>query len=445
MTSSRRAIGIVRVSHVGDRDGDSFASPGEQRDRLNSACERDGLELVHVVEELDVSGGTPLERRHGLRQAIEAVEAGEAEVIVAAYFDRLVRSLRVQAEVVERVEAKGGQVLALDVGQVTNGTAGQWLSGTMLGAVSEYHRRSTGDRVKGAHIRAVERGAWPGRVPPGYLRLRDDGVLEPDPATAPIVAEAFRMRAAGSSIQDVRAYLAAHGIERSHHGVQRLLASKVVLGHIYFGDHVKLDAHPAIVGADVWRCVQEASAPRGRQAKSERLLARLGVLRCGTCGSRMVVTSSNGGAYPVYRCSPTGDCDRRVSIGAGIVEGLVVDAVKAALADSEGRASAEQGARQAAAELERAQAELDALIDMLDPLEPKARERLATATQNRDQAREQVDRLGGHRVAVTLNAVDDWDRLSLDARRALIRAVVDRAEIAPGRGADRVTVHLVGE
>src|SRR4051812_7979126 len=104
---SRRAIGVVRVSHVGGREGDSFASPGEQRDRIKAICERDGLTLLRVIEELDVSGGTPLEERHGLREAIEAVEAGEADVIVAAYFDRLVRSLRVQGELVTRVEKAG--------------------------------------------------------------------------------------------------------------------------------------------------------------------------------------------------------------------------------------------------------------------------------------------------------------------------------------------------
>ena len=71
-------------------------------------------------------------------------------MIVAAYFDRLMRSLRVQDELVSRVEAAGGQVLALDVGAVTNGSAGQWLSGTMLGAVSEYQRRTTAERTREA-------------------------------------------------------------------------------------------------------------------------------------------------------------------------------------------------------------------------------------------------------------------------------------------------------
>jgi hypothetical protein len=46
----------------------------------------------------------------------------------------------VQDELVTRVESAGGQVLAIDVGRVTNGSAGQWLSGTMLDAVAEYIR-----------------------------------------------------------------------------------------------------------------------------------------------------------------------------------------------------------------------------------------------------------------------------------------------------------------
>src|SRR3954447_23559634 len=114
----RRAIGLVRVSQVNGREGESFASPGERQDRIVAACARDGLELVETVDELDVSGGKPLEDRAGLRGAVEAVEVGRADVIVAAYFDRLVRSLRVQDDLVSRVEKAGGQVLALDVGRV---------------------------------------------------------------------------------------------------------------------------------------------------------------------------------------------------------------------------------------------------------------------------------------------------------------------------------------
>jgi len=122
-------VGIVRVSRTGGREGERFVSPAEQRERIEAACERDGLELVAVHEELDVSGGTALAQRPGLSAAVAAIEGGTADVVAAAYFDRLFRSLSTQAEVIDRVERAGGQVIAVDVGQVTNGSAGQWLSG----------------------------------------------------------------------------------------------------------------------------------------------------------------------------------------------------------------------------------------------------------------------------------------------------------------------------
>src|SRR6202011_459614 len=101
---------------------------------------------------------------------------------------------------------------AVDVGRVTGDTAGQWLSGTMMGAVSEYYRRSIRERSGDAERRAIERGVPPwADVTPGYRR-RADRSFEPDPTTAPAVHRAFEMRARGQRIADVRAYLADHGI-----------------------------------------------------------------------------------------------------------------------------------------------------------------------------------------------------------------------------------------
>ena len=221
-----------------------------------------------------------------------------------------------------------------------------------------------------------------------------------------------------------------------------------MLGEIHFGKLTpNLHAHTAIVDADLWRRVQRVKVSRGRRAKSERLLARLGVLRCGTCGARMVVGTAHNGEYALYRCPPTGDCTRRVTISADLVEGLVVDRVRAALADVEGRASVEDNAHAAELALERAQAALDSAIRTFDGLgdETATRERLAELSAARDHTQEEVDHLGSNLSVVTINAAEDWDRLSLDARRALIRAVVAEVRIAPGRGADRITVELVGE
>jgi site-specific DNA recombinase len=445
MTKQRRAIGIIRKSK-----GHEGASPVQQRESIERECKRLGLKLVEVHEELEVKGGTPLAKRKGLLAAIEAVEGGKADVVLAAYFDRLMRSLTVQAELVSRVEAAGGEVLAVDIGQVTRKDASKKLSGNLLGAVAEYHADMTRERAGDAQRRAVERGVvpWP-NIPAGYRR-GDDGVLLPHAAEATAIATMFELRADGATVKDCRAHLVDHGIKRTWACVQAMLKSRVYRGEINFGELVNLTAHPAIIDADVWARAQRTEI-RGPRPKSERLLARLGVLRCASCGGRLTVASQTkrgrgGQTYHFYCCRPTSDCDARVAISATMVEEVVVKHVREALADVEGRASAEDGARKAEQELAGAQQALDAAVrafDVLGDVE-SARERLRELRAAVDDAQARVDQLGDDDGVLIIGADRDWDRLTLDEQRALIRAVVSEVTVGPGRGAERITITLAG-
>jgi DNA invertase Pin-like site-specific DNA recombinase len=204
MSTTRRAIGIIRVSDAGGRKGESFTSPKTQRQSIEQECEREGLTLLDCFEEIDVSGGKALEDRPRLLEAVRMVEAGEADVIVAAYFDRLVRSLKTQTELLERVEAAGGKVRAVDAGDISAGTSGEWLDSTMRGMMAEYQRRQVIERVRPAMERMIARGVSAGAsVPAGYLRPRaEDGSPLPfviDAETAPVIRQVFEARAAGAS------------------------------------------------------------------------------------------------------------------------------------------------------------------------------------------------------------------------------------------------------
>jgi site-specific DNA recombinase len=446
-TIERRAIGIIRVSRVKRRQGEDFQSPDEQRERIEAECERRGLRLLRTADEMDVSGGTPLADRAGLREAVEAIEAKQADCIVGGYFDRIFRDLEVQREVVKRVERAGGYVLAVGFGKVTEQTAPEWLNGTMQGAFSEYQRRQTKERIPEAHRRAVERGVVPyPNTPPGYERVTDERGknprLIPYPVEAPVVAQAFQLRAAGKSIKEVRAFLKENGIDRSYHGVQSLLRSRVVLGEVHFGDLVNPNAHEPIVDAATWRNVQKMVVSRGRQAKSERLLARLGVLRCGSCGALMQV-GNTGGPYPIYRCSPISDCSQRMAITAIIAEQVLTDRVRAALADVQGRASVETHVQDAENRLQRTQEALSSAIKAFDGwTEPEATAKLAELRTERDEAEAHLRQLGNTTPAVTIDGAADWEKLAVDERRALIRATVERAVINQGRGPGRVAVEL---
>ena len=431
------------MSRVGGREGDHFVSPSEQAQRIRDACKRDGLKLIgDPLQEMDVSGGAQLEQRPALGAALQMIENGDAEVVVAAYFDRLVRGLSRQAEILERVEKAGGSVLTVDVGEVRTDTAATWLSSTMIGAVAEYQRRSTGERTREGKRRAVAMGVPPfPNIPPG-LRRKADGTIEPDPKEKKIVAKAFQLRADGSTVMDVRDYLGRHGIERSFHGVTSLLANPIYLGELHFGELVNENSHTAIVDKKLWQRVQRTRSTRGRPPKSDRLLARLGVLRCGTCGSRMVVGTANHGGYHLYRCPPIGDCPQRVTISADLIETAVVDEVQRLLEGISERASVKKDVQTADRELERAERELNAAFRAFDGFDdvPAARERLLQLRDAHNEARDRADELRAAVAPAIKISARDWSKLSLSEQRALIVAVIDEVTVIPGRGPDRIAI-----
>ncbi|HET6869416.1 MAG TPA: recombinase family protein, partial [Solirubrobacteraceae bacterium] len=146
-----RDVVVVRVSEQGDREDEHFHSPEVQIDAAKRWAKKQGDRIVaEPFREIDVSGKLPLSKRPGLVAAIELIEAGQADQLVVAYFDRLVRSLKVQLEVIERVEKAGGEIFALDHGKLTNGTAATRLSTNMMGAVFQYFAEVTGEKVTAA-------------------------------------------------------------------------------------------------------------------------------------------------------------------------------------------------------------------------------------------------------------------------------------------------------
>jgi hypothetical protein len=319
------------------------------------------------------------------------------------------------------------------------------MSNNMLGAAFQYYAEVTGEKVKAAHERVVARGVLPNsRISPGYVR-GEDGVLVVERAKARVVVQAFKRRDRGASLVEIQAWLAEHGIERSISGVASMLRSRMYLGEIHFGELHKLNAHePIIRDRALFERVQRRTVSRGRQAKSERLLARLGVLRCGTCASRMVINSDSGS----YRCGDTSAnrCRRRAAVKADRVEAIVLDAVRAhsATAEVHGPASRKRQIRAADEAIERANADLDNTIRQLGELgllgRPASQETLAKLTTALDDAHAVRARLGegGERNVIRPDDIDELHQPAkrLAAWRRLITDTVESVTVAPAMTAD---------
>ena len=103
-----KLVGYVRIGPR-ERD-DERPSLDIQRRGLENAAQAKGWELVRVEE--DVRSGRSL-RRPGLRAALAACRAGEAEGIAVARLDRLTYSLNDLAELVREAVEGGYTIVSL--------------------------------------------------------------------------------------------------------------------------------------------------------------------------------------------------------------------------------------------------------------------------------------------------------------------------------------------
>jgi DNA invertase Pin-like site-specific DNA recombinase len=441
------AIGIVRVSSVAGREGESFISPTDQRKRIENLCEREKLSLSECFEELDTSGGRSLEKRPGLLRAVEAVEAGEAKAIVVAYASRLARSLRVKEQVVTRVEAAGGRVLTVDFGPLGEATASDWLSGTLIMAFAEYQRREAKERFQTAQENAVRIGVYPfPEVPPGYIKAADRRLVV-DPATAPIMVEAFAMRDVGKSFRQIHAYLKSQGIDRQLSSMTKLLSNPLYIGRLEYGEFVNSESHEPIIDAATFKRVKDRIEPAGRQAKSDKLLSRLGILRCSTCGSRMTASSCRSGTYELYRCGKREECEHPVGIGAHIIEPQIEKLTKWALSELEGRKSNDASVKEAEAALAKARAATEAFVQGTEGLDAAViKTRVSELLRAEAEAQQAYNRIADCETSLSrVTTMRNWDDFDLDTKRGLIRAFFEKITVLPANGiigAERIRYKL---
>ena len=159
MGSGDRVIGYTRVST--EEQGVSGAGLAAQRRAIKAECDRRGWQLVRVEE--DVLSGKTL-NRPGLTNALDACRSGEVSGIVVAKLDRLSRSLVDFAGLLVEAQAKGFNLVALDLGVDLSTPAGEFLASVMASA-AQWERRIIGQRTKDALAVRKEQGVKLGRPP----------------------------------------------------------------------------------------------------------------------------------------------------------------------------------------------------------------------------------------------------------------------------------------
>jgi DNA invertase Pin-like site-specific DNA recombinase len=160
--------GIVRVSYVGTRTGETFHADQDQVATIEHyARQRRRHRRRSCHPSCPSAADKPINERPSLRAAIEGVEAGMYDGIVVAYLSRLTRS-RSGGTIWERVEAAGGTIHCAQENLDTSTANGRWIRDMHLAnAVRE--REEHAERHEERRRKTIEAGVWKQRqVPLGY-------------------------------------------------------------------------------------------------------------------------------------------------------------------------------------------------------------------------------------------------------------------------------------
>jgi DNA invertase Pin-like site-specific DNA recombinase len=321
--------GYIRVSQVGEREGESFISPQVQLEQIKGWIKgRGDVQLGEVFKELNESGGR--RDRPDLLRALDRVENGESEGVIVAKIDRFGRRVIDGLRAIKRIEQAGGTFVSVQDGIDLSAPTGKFVM-QVLFSIGEWELERVRVSWDEAARRAVERGVYVAQAPFGYL-LGEDGRLRIDPERAPVVREIFARRADRQSCKEIAAALNAAGVRSARGGefsagtIQRMIANPAYYGEAYHGAHRNPTAHEPLVDEGTWHWCQEKRRPRGRAVPS--LLG--GMVRCATCGYAMTAAEASGpgSRLHAYRCGNRAkDCRRPAYVRGNELDPLVEEFV----------------------------------------------------------------------------------------------------------------------
>jgi len=308
----------VRVSRVGDREGDAYRSPDIQRAHIENWARLNEIEIGRVVTDEDVSGSRPVGER-GLEQLIRRTEEGASAGVMVYRIDRFGRDALEVLLAIKRLTDAKARLVSVSEGLDSSTEVGRLLIGFIVN-LAEYHLSMIRSGWDASARSAVDSGIHiASRAPVGYLRrdqaaptydahgkLIRDGRLVPDPASAAVITEAFTRRVAGDSHGKIVEYLEAalgRGVAKST--VTAMLANRAYLGEARGPgvDNVKKGAHEPLVDEETFARVQVRTGSRQPKTGSVSSQAILGgLITCASCGHKLrVMGSPSGGAS--YVCA----------------------------------------------------------------------------------------------------------------------------------------------
>ena len=307
-------------------------------------AERNGYTIIGTYADRAISGTT--DNRPQFQKMIEDSKRKLFDVVIVWKLDRFARNRYDSARYKNQLKRNGVKLIsATEV--IAPGAEGILLESVLEGYAEYFSEDLKIKVVRGMSLNA-EKCVWNGGVLPIGYTLDLDKHLQPNPDTAPVVLEAFKMYDQGQTVTEILDFLKSKGITTTkgtavNYGtIQRMLNNRRYIGEYTFQDITIPDGIPAIIPQDLFDRVQDRlaknrKAPARAKAVENYLLTTK--LFCGHCGTAMHGESGkarNGSIHRYYKCHAAkkklNGCKKK-AVKKDWIENLVVNETMAMLMD----------------------------------------------------------------------------------------------------------------
>jgi len=374
MNNEKKKIAYERLSRDDEQQGESN-SIKNQKMLLEKYANKNGiLNLEHLTD--DGWSGTRWDRP-AIVKLIDEVDAGNVETVIVKDMSRLGRDHLRVGLLLEKFRERGVRFIAINDGVDTDKGLDDFTP--FRNIINEWVARDTSRKIRAVNEARTKDGKHvTGAIPYGYLRDKSDhGKWIVDEEAAPIVKRIFRSVIDGKSVAQIADTLTADSVlipsahwEKIGAGMRKypnanptkwaaatiiqILKKEEYMGWAVLNKTVKetykskrkqapqenrlifKDAHPQIIGEEVWNIVQRLRATKRRpQTIGGDPNPLTGILYCADCGHKMYhkqgIAGGRNTPHNEYVCSSYRHYSRTCTshfIRVGVIENLILAAIK---------------------------------------------------------------------------------------------------------------------
>ncbi|GAB4050177.1 recombinase family protein [Catellatospora paridis] len=471
MSGNKKAVAYIRVSAVMGRE--EMISPELQMFEIETFAKRNGLDIVHRVEDIDRSGRSFTKRR--IDELIAGIESSQWKYVILWKWSRWGRNLQQSLLYLAITEQAGGVVRAATEDFDPTTSVGRFTRDQML-LIAELQSNQMGDSWKEAHSKR-RRDGLPHTTQKrlGYTYNRETGyIVQEDEAE--LVRDAYKQYVSGKSLVSLAAKWNARGLRTTQNKLWTDTSIRLMLDNGFAAglirersdtqagrrpehfDRWRRGAHRPIISEGVWKAYQRRRAETARLPVRHRRATHAfsALLVCGheACGRPMIAVKSGRKNYLNWSCKYAKDTKVHPSntISNARLESAVMEWIERESTNN-GDVDEEAGrfarADATAIEVGRLRGELsrlvmkrkrllaaytDGAVDEEDYKEQREEIKLAISATSAelDAEEERLTTEGADPLPAFRTIRDEWGRFTTEERHHALKAVLHRIVIQPG-------------